>query len=49
VVAEKNINSAVVKNKIYIKKEGKILVELDQFKVTLNSYTEGLKEVRDSL
>lgn len=32
-----------------MKKEGKMLVELDQFKVTLNTYVEGLIEVRDSL
>ena len=30
-------------------KGGEIVVELDQFKVTLNSYTEPLVEVRDSL
>ena len=28
---------------------GEIVVELDQFKVTLNSYAEPLVEVRDSL
>ena len=30
-------------------KGGEIVVELDQFKVTLNSYAEPLVEVRDSL
>jgi hypothetical protein len=35
--------------KFNIKKEGKMLVELDQFKVTLNTYAKGLMEVRDSL
>ncbi len=32
-----------------IKKEGETVVELDQFKVILNSYTKPLVEVRDSL
>jgi len=31
------------------KKEGEAMVELDQFKVVLNSYTKPLVEVRDSL
>lgn len=35
--------------KIKIEKEGTRLVELDQFKATLNTYTKGLIEVRDSL
>ena len=30
-------------------KGGEIVVELDQFRVTLNSYAEPLVEVRDSL
>lgn len=32
-----------------IKKEGEAMVELDEFKSTLNSYTDALVEVRDSL
>ncbi len=32
-----------------MRKEGDTMVELDQFKFTLNSYREPLVEVRDSL
>ncbi len=32
-----------------VEKEGSMLVELDQFKLTLNSYAGALDEVRDSL
>ena len=32
-----------------IKKEGEAVVELDQFKTTLNAYKHPLQEVRDSL
>lgn len=39
----KNINNAVAENR------GESVVELDQYKVTLNSYEEPLKELRDSL
>ena len=33
----------------YNKKEGVVLVELDQFKYTLNSYAKPMTELRDSL
>ena len=33
----------------YKKKEGVVVVELDQFKYTLNSYEQHLTELRDSL
>ena len=33
----------------YVKKEGEAVVELDEFKAILNSYTKPLVEVRDSL
>lgn len=32
-----------------IKKEGVVVVELDQFKYTLNNYAQPLTELRDSL
>ena len=33
----------------YNKKEGELVVELDQFKYTLNSYAQPFTELRDSL
>jgi len=55
--AGKSISSAAEENKWYIrfrvkkikKKEGVVVVELDQFKFTLNSYAQPLTELRDSL
>ena len=43
VAVERNINNAVAENR------GESVVELDQYKVKLNSYEEPLKEMRDSL
>lgn len=43
VAVERNINNAVAENR------GENVVELDQYKVKLNSYEEPLKELRDSL
>ena len=43
VVVERNINNAVAENR------GENVVELDNYKVRLNSYEEPLKEMRDSL
>ena len=43
VEVERNINNAAAENR------GENVVELDQFKVKLNSYEEPLKEMRDSL
>ena len=40
---------AIIKPRKTKIKGGEIVVELDQFKVTLNSYAEPLVEVRDSL
>ena len=46
--AERNTNSAAEeRNKT--KKEGVVVVELDQFKYTLNSYAQPMTELRDSL
>ena len=42
---ERNTNSAVVENS----ERGESVVELDQFKSTLNAYETPLKELRDSL
>lgn len=56
--AERSISSAAGENKKtasdrtmrnYNKKEGVVLVELDQFKYTLNSYAKPMTELRDSL
>ncbi len=44
VVAERNINIAAAD-----RKRRKVMVELDEFKTTLGTYEEPLKEVRDSL
>lgn len=45
--AARSINSAAEeKNK---KKEGVVVVELDQYKYTLNSYAQPMTELRDSL
>ena len=43
VEVERNINNAAAENR------GESVVELDQYKVKLNSYEEPLKELRDSL
>ena len=43
VEVERNINNAAAENR------GENVVELDQFKVRMNSYEEPLKEMRDSL
>ena len=43
VEVERNINNAAAENR------GETVVELDQFKVRLNSYEAPLKEMRDSL
>lgn len=43
VEAERNINNAAAENR------GENVVELDNYKVKLNSYEEPLKEMRDSL
>jgi len=42
-------NKCYNKSNIIIYESGDILVELDQFKYTLNSYEKPLKEVGDSL
>lgn len=59
--AVRNTNSAAAENKQkwltfcvshfpkFIKKEGVVVVELDQFKYTLGTYTQPLTELRDSL
>ena len=43
VAVERNINNAAAENR------GENVVELDNYKVRLNSYEEPLKEMRDSL
>ena len=43
VEVERNINNAAAENR------GENVVELDNYKVRLNSYEEPLKEMRDSL
>ncbi len=53
-VQARSISSAVAENSNkqivrYKKKEVNFMVELDQFKFTLNSYQIPLKELRDSL
>ncbi len=42
-------NRSLIHRKSVIEKDGDNVVELDQFKTTINTYTEPLKEVRDSL
>ncbi len=46
VVVVKNINTVTEK---LLKERGDYMVELDQFKFTLNSYQKPLMELRDSL
>ena len=43
VAVERNINNAAAENR------GENVVELDNYKVRLNSYEDPLKEMRDSL
>lgn len=48
----KNINSAAAENRFKskkIRKQVKLVVELDQFKYTLSTFKKPLVEVRDSL